>query len=128
MLKPWSTRRRAAALTVGAALIGTLAAACSRALPASFPSSSAASPEAPEASAAPVGVVLAADPPLPGEPNGGWTGLDGAGSAAAPAMEGHQHHHAPAPEGGHEHHHHHAPAGSAPVQAAPDGGAHGHAH
>lgn len=84
-----------------------LGAACSRSLPASFPPGSAASPEAREAPAARVGVVLAEDPPMPGEPSAGWLGLEpAAADDAPPAMD-------------HSHHHHHG----APEAPAADGGA-----
>lgn len=121
MSNPWRSRRRASQALV-AAIAAIVAAACSRSLPASFPSESAASPEAAPAPAARVGAMLAGDPPLPGEPSAGWPGLDDAGAGEAPPAN-HDHHH---------HHHHGAPEPppkqDAPRQAILDGGAHGHVH
>jgi cobalt-zinc-cadmium efflux system outer membrane protein len=57
-----------------------------RALPASFPPSSAASPSAPEARAPRVGVALLEDPPPPGEPALGWRGLEPDEARAPPAQ------------------------------------------
>ncbi len=92
--------------------LSALATACAPGLPSSFPNESAASPDAAEAPPASVGVMLAADPPLPGERAEGWAGLHDAGSGDAPA-----------PMGDHAHHHHNHGA------PAPDGGADaGHAH
>jgi hypothetical protein len=108
MSKHWITRRRAAVLALGATLAGTSAAACSRSVPASFPSGSAASLDAREAPEARVGTVLTGDPPLPGEPSAGWPGLDEAGAGDAPGA-------------GEHHHHHHG----APEKTSPDGGPHG---
>jgi hypothetical protein len=62
-----------------AALIG----ACSRRLPSTFPSSSAASSEAAQAPAAVVGRALREDPPLPGEPTAGWEGLEPSDAATS---------------------------------------------
>lgn len=60
----------------GAALLTMTTVACaSRALPASFPSDAPASAAAAAAPMAPVGVSLAEDPPLPGEPTADWPGL-----------------------------------------------------
>jgi hypothetical protein len=44
-------------------------------VPASYPESSAASPEAPAAPALQVTQALAGDPPPPGAPAAGWRGL-----------------------------------------------------
>ncbi|WP_437862452.1 hypothetical protein [Sorangium sp. So ce363] len=96
-------------------LVAALAGCAPRSLPASFPASSAASPQAAEAPSPRIGVALAEDPPLPGEPAAAWIGLDPApGGGADP----HQHHH--------HHHHGHAsartpPSGHAPAQAPPSG-------
>jgi hypothetical protein len=50
--------------------------ACSRELPPDWPTSSAASPDAPAAPRSDVTLALDSDPPLPGEPLDGWFGLD----------------------------------------------------
>ncbi|AUX39389.1 hypothetical protein SOCE26_007800 [Sorangium cellulosum] len=78
-----------------------LAGCAPRSLPASFPASSAASPRAAEAQPPRIGVALAEDPPLPGEPTRGWVGLEPAPGGAGAGGDPHQHHH---------HHHGHAPA------------------
>ncbi|WP_437677538.1 hypothetical protein [Sorangium sp. So ce131] len=90
----------AALLLIAAALAGC----APRSLPASFPASSAASWRAAEAPSPRIGVALAEDPPLPGEPTRGWVGLEPAPGGADAGGDPHQHHH----------HHGHAPA------AAPD--------
>jgi hypothetical protein len=84
-------------LAFGAAALGLGQAACSRDVPASFPRGSAASLDASGAPAAEVGVVLAEDPPLPGEPAARWPRLDEAGARSG---GDHQHHHHAAPDGG----------------------------
>ncbi|MEQ9081901.1 MAG: hypothetical protein RLP09_49005, partial [Sandaracinaceae bacterium] len=66
-------------------------ASCTPALPTALPRGSAASPDAPEARPARVGLALTEEPPLPGERREGWEGL----GDAAPG--GHAHH------GGHRH-------------------------
>jgi hypothetical protein len=58
------------------ASLSALAGCSPRALPASFPASSAASPSAPEAPLPRVGVALLEDPPPPGESTEGWYGLE----------------------------------------------------
>lgn len=65
--------------------LSAVAGCAPRALPASFPPTSAASPSAPEAIAPKVGVALLEDPPPPGEPVEDWPGLgpDDAGAARA---------------------------------------------
>jgi len=67
-----------------------LASACTRSLPSTFPSSSAASLDAAEAPAANVGRALREEPPLPGEPTDGWEGLE---SSSTSAQGGHTHAH-----------------------------------
>ncbi|AUX28690.1 MULTISPECIES: hypothetical protein [Sorangium] len=89
-------------------LVVALAGCAPRSVPASFPASSAASPQAAEAPSPRIGVALAEDPPLPGEPTAGWVGLE---PASAPGADPHQHHH----------HHHH---GAAPAPTAPSGHQH----
>lgn len=98
---PLSSRLRAglAALFVTVTL-PALAGCAPRAVPASFPSSSAASPAAPEGPAPRLGVALLEDPPPPGEPTLGWPGLEAA------------------PQGGHAHQHHHAHGHHAAPQAS----------
>jgi hypothetical protein len=109
MHKLRSKLKRAGALGLGVVLVASVGIACSRSVPASFPIGSAASTAEAEAPAAQVGVVLAADPPLPGESTIGWPGLEEADAGDAPAAGsvGHQHHQAAAPDGGahgsHEH-------------------------
>lgn len=91
-----SAIRRPPFAILGIAVLALAAAACaSRALPASFPVSAAASPSAAPAPPARVGVALAEDPPLPGEPAARWPGIEGDRSAQA-----HNHHHHGAPDGG----------------------------
>jgi hypothetical protein len=69
-----------------------LAGACSsREVPATFASSSPASLSAAEAPHAEVARALREDPPLPGAPSTGWSGLE---SADPGAGSGHQHEHA----------------------------------
>lgn len=81
--------------TVLALLVASALAGCSRDVPDTFPTASAASLDAPEASAASVAVALEGDPPLPGEPTAGWEALE----RDAGADHGHHghggHHHAP---------------------------------
>ncbi len=69
----------------------TLTAACSPTLPARFPESSAASSEAEAAPVTPVGRALREEPPLPGEPQTGWEGLEDGEST--PTHGGHVHAH-----------------------------------
>lgn len=116
---PWTTKRTAVAVLLGISL-GAFAGACAtREVPGAFPSEAAASPQAKEAPAARVGVVLAADPPLPGEPAAGWPGLEPPGAQTDQGATGH----------GHHHHHHGAKPEAAPDKPEADGGAHGgHAH
>ncbi|MCB9596482.1 MAG: hypothetical protein H6719_27410 [Sandaracinaceae bacterium] len=64
---------------------------CSRELPTTFPSGSAASLDEPEAPVASVGVALEQEPPLPGEPSSGWEGLQR--DAGAASHGGHDHAH-----------------------------------
>jgi len=71
-LKARSTAGVLALLATLSALVGC----APRALPASFPSSSAASPNAPEAPPPRIGVALLEDPPPPGESTEGWYGLE----------------------------------------------------
>lgn len=73
------------ALAIAAALAG-----CTRALPAAFPPSSAASPDALEGRPRAVGLALTEEPPLPGERREGWEGL---GQAAPSRHGGHRHGH-----------------------------------
>lgn len=68
--------RRSTRLSALVAALLALAGCAPRAVPASFPSSSAASPVSLEAPAPRIGAALAEDPPLPGEPTDGWRGLD----------------------------------------------------
>ena len=100
-MKPSSFAGLFALLPVTAALAGCTP----RAVPASFPASSAASPQAAEAPAPRVGIALAEDPPLPGESTEGWYGLEPKGGQGA--QPHHHHHHGPAPAGdpgaGHAH-------------------------
>ncbi|WP_437814548.1 hypothetical protein [Sorangium sp. So ce1078] len=91
-------------------LVAVLAGCAPRSLPASFPASSAASPQAGEAPSSRIGVALSEDPPLPGEPTAGWVGLDPAPAPGAGA-DPHQHHR--------HHHHGHAPAQTPPSGEAP---------
>ncbi|MFT3764293.1 MAG: TolC family protein [Minicystis sp.] len=71
-----SSNHRPALAAIGAALLAITATACApRALPASFPTTSPASPAAAAAPPAPVGAALAEGPPLPGEPAARWPGL-----------------------------------------------------
>lgn len=87
MKTAWKRWNRTVA-SFGTLLAATLGVACaSRALPSSFAGEAAASPAAPEAPAARVGVALAEDPPLPGEAAASWSGL--VEDQAAP----HQHQH-----------------------------------
>jgi hypothetical protein len=53
-----------------------LSACAPRAFPTSLPKASAASREADAAPEAPLGAMLQADPPLPGEPTDRWQGLE----------------------------------------------------
>jgi hypothetical protein len=67
-------------------LFATLAGGCAtRAMPAAFPSTTAASPQAREAARTPVVTTLRSDPPLPGEPLAGWSGLEPAIAAPPPS-------------------------------------------
>ncbi len=77
-----------------------LGACAPRAVPASF----VATPDGPEAPPPRVALMLAEDPPLPGEDTAGWPGLE---PADAPVADPHAHHH------------HHAPDSAAPAPAAP---------
>ncbi|WP_437756694.1 hypothetical protein [Sorangium sp. So ce1389] len=73
-------------------VVAALGGCAPRSRPASFPASSAASPEAAEAPAPRIGVALSEDPPLPGAPAAGWVGLEPAKAPGAGA-DPHQHHH-----------------------------------
>jgi hypothetical protein len=80
----------------------------SRSASPSYPANAALSPQAPEAPSAHVTVALQHEPPLPGERNAGWPGLEQA-SGDAPHNEhaGHDHsrmEHAPV-QAGHDHAH-----------------------
>lgn len=107
------------AVVLGQALVAGCA---PRAVPSRFSASSAASPEAQEAPAPRIGVAVAEDPPLPGEPTDGWYGLEPKAAAPASSHDHHHHHH-------HHHHHGHAPAspspsgheGHAPASPSPSG-------
>jgi len=105
-----------------AALMGVSITACaSRSLPTAFPKGSAASPLTQEAQAAQVGVILAEDPPLPGESTARWSGLDDPASGSAAPGD--------APAAPTRHHHHGAPTQSTPDNASQKGGHDGgHAH
>ena len=82
---------------ISAVAFALLSSGCaSRSVPASFPSTSAASASAPEASRTSVTRALDEDPPLPGASTEGWPGLR---PAAEPAAGGHEQH-----AGGHEQH------------------------
>lgn len=89
---------------------------CSRRVPATFPTDSAASVEA--EAAPPVEVTLALDgqPPLPGEDAEGWFGLEQ--PSAAPD---HSHH-------GHGHHGHHGEPAKQPEQKTEPKTQGGHHH
>lgn len=70
-------------------------ACATRSVPMQTPRESAASESSPEASAAALTTSLEGDPPLPGEPVGGWVGLesgDGAASGPADPHAGHRGH------------------------------------
>lgn len=90
-----------------ALLAGLLGAAC--ATRASVPPSGADSPLSPAHCPAPTArttLALDEDPPLPGDPQGEWTGLEA--PPAAPADPHAHHHHAPSDAGAPEapaHHH-----------------------
>jgi hypothetical protein len=108
-------RLTAAATGTLLGVAGVFGACSPRALPATFPATSAASTEAPEARRIPVTVALEQDPPLPGESVEQWPGLrTNPGSGG-----GHANHHHGADPGNH--------AGDAPKQPppgkAPDAGA-----
>jgi len=60
-----------------------------RSVPNGFPDASPASASAAEATRAPLTCALDEDPPLPGAPSEGWSGLDAA--STAPAGESHHH-------------------------------------
>ncbi len=80
-----------------ACLVALGASACaSRDVPREFPRSSAASPSADEAEPAVVTRALAGDPPLPGTPTAGWSGLSPPGAAEGASGDaehaGHHHH------------------------------------
>ncbi len=47
-----------------------------RHVPKTLPTSAAANPDAPPATAYPVGAVVRDEPPLPGEPSKGWPALE----------------------------------------------------
>ncbi|HSN97110.1 MAG TPA: hypothetical protein VLS89_02395 [Candidatus Nanopelagicales bacterium] len=88
MPNSWSPRRAGRTAVVGA-FMGLAAGACAtRAVPSSFPADAAASPQAKEAPPAQVGLSLAEDPPLPGEPATRWPGLE----QDAPDGGAHGHH------------------------------------
>jgi hypothetical protein len=89
--------RKSAGLLALLPITAALAGCSPRSLPASFPASSAASPQGAEAPAPRVGVALSEDPPLPGESTEGWHGLGPAPDAGGDAQHQHQHHH------GHDH-------------------------
>lgn len=76
-------------------VIGLLAACSGRALPDTFPESSPASPKAAEAAPLEVAVSLSGDPPLPGEPQSGWTGLKERATQDSKAETGPDEHHHP---------------------------------
>jgi hypothetical protein len=67
-------------------LSAVLAGCAPRTLPPRFPTASPASPQSPEAPKARVVTTLQSDPPLPGEPDGDWRGLE-----QAPASSKHSH-------------------------------------
>ena len=85
-------------------------ACASRSAPASYPANAASSAQAPEGKQADVTLALTGEPPLPGDPTGGWRGLgESTDGSAAPATAptpgdaadphaGHGQH------GGHQHH------------------------
>jgi hypothetical protein len=72
---------------LAAGLLGIVACA-SREVPASYPKSSAASPQAAPGPVQPVTRALASDPPMPGAASTGSSGL-----GPAPAQQGHEGHH-----------------------------------
>lgn len=78
----------AASLTALALLAGC----ASRSVPSSFPEASPASLSAPEARRVQVTTALDEDPPLPGAPTEGGSGLQPTGDTA---QAGHEHHHGP---------------------------------
>ncbi|WP_437636235.1 hypothetical protein [Sorangium sp. So ce854] len=103
-------------------LVAALAGCAPRNRPASFPASSAASPQAAEAPPPRIGVALSEDPPLPGAPTTGWVGLEsGAGAGADPHQHHHHHQHGSAPPASAppQHQHGSAPSSSTPPASAP---------
>ena len=73
-------------------LLAALAGCASRTVPAHFPASAAASPEAGPAPPAPVTAALDGDPPLPGQPVTHWPGLGHQPRDPAPQHGGHHDH------------------------------------
>ena len=75
-------RRSFAAPSLWAPLLMLSLGCASREVPARFPQSSAASPEAPAGASLPVTQALASEPPLPGLEQHGWQGLNESTPAA----------------------------------------------
>jgi hypothetical protein len=88
-----SAMRRAAR---GSILLALVAIGCSYP-PSSFPVRSAASPEATAAPSPLVARAVMEEPPLPGQPLEGWSGL-GAAPTSDPHAGHHMHHHTPSTE------------------------------
>lgn len=71
--------------------IAVLLGCATRSRPTSLPTASPASPAAAQPARTPVTRALDEDPPLPGAPSAGWSGLETAPQTAS-AASGHSHH------------------------------------
>jgi hypothetical protein len=89
-MRSWLNGTRPLALAL---IVLALPGCASRTVPTQFPTSSAASPAAPQPAAAVVTGSLTEEPPLPGQPATQWPGLQvGQGEPQASAHGGHHGH------------------------------------
>lgn len=91
-----------------------------RSRPTSLPTASPASPAAVQPARTPVARALDEDPPLPGTPSEGWSGL---GVAAPPSTDEHRHHEGADVPAASEHSHHGMAPAAHPSEAVDRGGA-----
>src|SRR5688500_13167868 len=91
-----------------------------RSRPTSLPAASPASPAALQPARAPVTGALDEDPPLPGTPSEGWSGLE---VAAPPSTDEHRHHEGADVPAASEHSHHGTAPAAHPSEGADRGGA-----
>lgn len=93
-MRSWSNGKRPLALALTVFTLHASPLACaSRAVPARFPPTSAASTAAPAARAAVLDSALVDEPPLPGQPATAWPGLQPGGAINKPSRHGGHHGH-----------------------------------